>query len=291
MLSGESVAAPLADLPADLAEVGVYGSFAEGSERGLVVLAMGEAYWLVPGETGFRLFVEPHIAPMVREQLARFDRERLRWPPAPIVDPAIARRFEIVVPLLGSLALLVIFVLQSTRPAWTDLGVLDAAALFERGEWWRPLTALFLHGSGDHVIANALLGLLVSCAVLTTFGRARGVLLAFVASILANVASAALHYPADYRSLGASTAIFAGVGLLTGRAGRLVARSDHPHRWRLLFVPFAAGLTVLGLYGAGGVAASVDVGAHVAGFISGLVFGFILNGQRGGMTAGAAAKI
>lgn len=81
-----------------------------------------------------------------------------------------------------------------------------------------------------------------------------------------------MNYPAAYRSLGASTAIFAGLGLLTGRAIRIVVRADHPHRWRSVFVPLAAGLTMLGLYGAGGI--HIDVLAHVTGFGAGLLIGF-----------------
>jgi membrane associated rhomboid family serine protease len=109
------------------------------------------------------------------------------------------------------------------------------------------------------VISNALSGLLVFSAVLSTVGRARGWLLLLVASLLGNLAVAAANYPAPYSSVGASTAIFAGVGLLTGRAIRIAWRSVHPHRWRAMFTPFAAGATVLALYGAGGQ--RVDVGA------------------------------
>ncbi len=263
--------ATLEPLPADLAEAGAYRTFAEGSEHGLVVLAMGAGYWLVPSDDGFRLLVEPGVAAAAREQLARFDRESLRWPPPPIADDPVAPRFELLLPLLWACSVLGLFLLQTVRPAWTERGAVDTTAIFARGEWWRPFTALFLHGGSEHVIANALSGFLVFSAVLTTFGRARGALSLLATSVVANVAIAALHYPEAYRSLGASTAVFAGVGLLTGRAVRLAARSTHPHRGRLLFVPLAAGLTVLALYGAGNAHEVVDVGAHAAGFIAGLL--------------------
>ena len=45
--------------PADLVEADVYATFADGSEHGLVVLAMEQPYWLLPGENGYRLLVEP----------------------------------------------------------------------------------------------------------------------------------------------------------------------------------------------------------------------------------------
>jgi membrane associated rhomboid family serine protease len=84
---------------------------------------------------------------------------------------------------------------------------------------------------------------------------------------------AALNQGNEYRSLGASTGIFAAIGLLTGRALRVVFRANHPHRWRTLFVPFGTGLTVLALYGAGGQ--QVDVMAHLTGFCAGLMLGSI----------------
>jgi rhomboid protease GluP len=128
------------------------------------------------------------------------------------------------------------------------------------------------------VISNALGGLLVFPAVLSSSGRLRGWLLLLLASVAGNLAVAAANYPGPYSSLGASTAIFAGVGLLTGRAIRVGWRSAHPHRWRAMFAPFAAGLTVLALHGAGGQ--RVDVGAHLTGFVAGLALGFVA-GLRG----------
>ena len=39
-------------LPLDLAEAGLYATEREGFEHGLVVLATGNPYWLVPAEAG-----------------------------------------------------------------------------------------------------------------------------------------------------------------------------------------------------------------------------------------------
>ena len=260
------------DVPPGLVAVGVYGTAQEGFEHGLVVLAAGHPYWLVPDGEKHRLLVEPNAADLALAQLARFDRESQRWPPPPIVDPWLRRRLDLITPLLWAAAMLAIFQWSQTRPALIELGALDTQAVFERGEAWRAATALFLHGSAAHVISNALNGILVFAAVLTTIGRARGWVLLAGSAVLGNLAVAAVNYPGPYRSLGASTAIFAGVGLLTGRALRVVAGSRHPHRWRAMFAPLAAGLTVLALYGAGEM--RVDVGAHFTGFVAGVALGF-----------------
>jgi membrane associated rhomboid family serine protease len=108
--------------------------------------------------------------------------------------------------------------------------------------------------------------------------------------VLGNLAVATVNYPGPYSSVGASTAIFAAVGLLTGRAVRVSWRSSHPHRWRAMFTPFAAGLTVLALHGAG--EQRVDVGAHLAGFVAGLALGFAAGIRRSrGVSISASKKL
>ncbi|HVU22981.1 MAG TPA: rhomboid family intramembrane serine protease [Opitutus sp.] len=257
--------------PADLLEAGVYRTPAEGFEHGLVVLAFGWPYWLEPGEGGFRLLVEPAAFASVREQLEKFDRESAGWPP-PAEPAAPAAPVEIATPLLWLTAVFVSFDAQARWPGWTRLGAVDPQAMFRHGEWWRPFTALFLHADIGHLVSNALGGLLVFAALVSTIGRARGWALLALAAVAGNLAAAALHYPEEYRSVGASTAIFAALGLLTGRAVRVALRSGHPHRWRGLFVPLASGFAVLGLFGAGGV--QIDVLAHATGFAAGLLLGF-----------------
>jgi len=251
----------------------VFPTSAAGFDHGLVVLAMGHAYWLLPADGGFRLLVEPPALAAVREQLACFERESEGWPPRPVLEDQPARKTELVTPMVWSLALLAAFWMQAARPAWTTAGALDAQAVFDRGEWWRVGSALFLHADTGHVVANALSGILVFSAWLSTAGRLRGWLLLALASVVGNLAAAAMSYPGPYRSLGASTAVFAGLGLLTGRAIRVVQQADHPHRWRAVFGSLGAGLTVLALYGAGGV--QVDLAAHLTGFAAGLAAGFI----------------
>jgi rhomboid protease GluP len=260
-------------LPDDLMEVGRFATFAAGSERGLVVLAMGEAYWLVPSGEDYRLLVEPRILERVRDQLARFERESVGWPPRPVWEGVATHDTNALTPLLWAIVVSALFHFQGEWPAITARGTMDAQAVFERGEWWRLATALFLHGDTGHLISNALVGIVVFTAVISTIGEGLGWLLIAGASLTGNLLIAAIIYPAPYRSLGASTAIFAGIGLLTGRAIGVMRRTTHPHRWRAMFVPFAAGLILLGLYGAGGLL--TDVGAHVTGFMAGLVFGIL----------------
>jgi membrane associated rhomboid family serine protease len=258
-------------LTEDLAAVGEFGSMSAGEERGLVVLAMGLPYWLVPEGDQFRLQVERTFAAEVGEQLTRYERESVRWPPEPLGPVGPRPDLAWGTPLLWGLSLLASYWAQSLRPSWPVLGALDPAAIFQRAEWWRPLTALFRHGDLGHLVSNAIVGVFVFSAVLATFGRGRGWLLLTVTAYTANAVSAALPHAGPYVAIGASTALFAGLGLLTGAAAVHVRAAPQFHRWRRVVVPLCAGFVLFALWGAGGP--RVDFGAHVCGFAAGLIGG------------------
>jgi membrane associated rhomboid family serine protease len=264
--------------PEGSVDAGVYPTHAAGFEHSLVVLAMGEACWLIAADDGHHLRVEPAVLDAARQQLACFDRESVGWPPPPVGDTMPAIQHVPLSPLLWVLAVFAVFWAQGRWPGLTDAGLLDASRVFEHGEWWRAGSALWLHGDLGHLVSNAGGGFLVFSAVVATFGLNAGWSWLTASALLGNVAAVALHYGDGYRSLGASTAVFAGLGLLAGRAIRVIARSGYPYRWRELLVPLAAGLAVLGLFGAGGV--NIDVLAHATGFGAGLAMGFIASGPR-----------
>jgi rhomboid protease GluP len=150
---------------------------------------------------------------------------------------------------------------------WLSLGALDAGA---RSEWWRALTALTLHLDQEHLMGNLLFGVVAGVAA----GRLLGPGVAW-ASILG--AGALANYveiliaPATHRAVGASTAVFAALGLLTGLAWRqrLTLRERRWYRW----APLIAGICLLTLLGAGN--AHVDVLGHGLGFLFGTAVGWL----------------
>ena len=270
--------------PPDTADAGVYSTHASAFEHSLVLLAMGADCWLVASPAGHHLRVPASVLPEARYQLALFDRESAGWPPPKVAEPdpapsAGARRI-VVTPLLWVLAIFAVFEAQARAPGLTAAGALDAERVLQHGEAWRAFTALWLHADLGHLVSNAGGGLLVFSALVATFGvRAAWTRLA-LAAVAGNALSVVLHHGGDYRSLGASTAVFAGLGLLVGRALRRIAsglvagRDTKAARpWRAFFPPLAAGLAVLGLFGAGEV--RVDVLAHATGFAAGLLAGFV----------------
>lgn len=262
-----------------LAPVAEYASEKEAWDHGLVPLAMGLHCWIdaEPESGRHRLWVEAAEADAVREQLRRFEQENAGWPPPRRVEPRARDAGGVWwLALMWACVVCAVFAGQGRWSGLTEAAAMDARAVFAGGEWWRAFTALFMHADAGHLISNLGGGVFLFAAVLLGFGRARGGMLLACASVAANLAVGAAYYPAEYRSLGASTAVFAALGLVTGRAVRMIlAESAGMRSWRAAWVPLGAGATMLMLYGAGAEAARVDVPAHAAGFLAGLLAGFV----------------
>ena len=86
--------------------------------------------------------------------------------------------------------------------------------------------------------------------------------------------------PATHRSVGASTAVFTALGLLSAYSWR--TRLAYPQRWALRWGPLVAGVVLLSWTGTGGqsleepgggAGQTVDVVAHALGFAVGLLAG------------------
>ena len=124
--------------------------------------------------------------------------------------------------------------------------------------------------SGALTLGNVLFGAVAGIAAARLPGP--GVAWAGVlgAATLANFVEA-LIAPAAHRAVGASTAVFAALGLLAGMAWRqrLSLRERRWYRWG----PLIAGVCLLTLLGAG--SAHVDVLGHALGFAFGLLVGWI----------------
>lgn len=143
------------------------------------------------------------------------------------------------------------------------------AAHFTAGDWWRAFTALTLHLDIGHVISNLLFGSLFGYFA----GRALGGGVAWLAIVLAgalgNAINALIQSP-HHTSIGASTAVFAALGIIVANALRpRISKSESlMRRW----TPLIAGMMIFSLIGVGGE--RTDVMAHVTGFLSGLLIGW-----------------
>lgn len=200
--------------------------------------------------------------------LATYDAEN-RSVPAPPPSAPLDTSPLLHASLLSAGLLGFFLVTGPDRPgvAWFERGSADATRIVD-GEVWRAVTALTLHANGPHVVGNAVLGAVFWSAVFRSLGPGLGAALVISAGALGNLLNAYLRAGA-FVSIGASTAVFSGVGLLGGLG--LVRRLRPGPRGRRAFVPLAAALGLLAMLGTGGE--HVDIWAHAFGLAAGVVLG------------------
>jgi membrane associated rhomboid family serine protease len=239
----------------------------------------------------WRLWVPSIAATRANEELDRYSEENR---PRIRVRPQVVNIDSGWVGVIGFL--LVIWLLPSLEAAaafgwhWRSIGAMDAG-LVVGGQWWRTITALTLHADLGHLIGNSLFG-----AVFGLFaGRHLGSGLAWFAILLCGAAGNALDayvQASDFRSIGASTATFAAVGLVSAfvwRRGYYRAID-----WRRSLAPVFAAIALLAFTGLSGE--NTDVVAHVMGLAAGLcggalaaVFDIRRIGRRTQIACGVAA--
>lgn len=263
-----SVDAPEIVLLARYPELG--GAF----EESLVVLAMGLDCGIeaLP-EGGFALVADAIHADRIQLELACY-REEQALPPPPPPPPERTHGTGFGVTLLWVIALAWSFWMQGQQEGWTSGGMSSPQAIFGEGEWWRAFTALFLHADFGHLVSNIGPGILFGTWVCLSIGALRGWLLILLAGTLANLLNAAAHRGEGFASLGASTAVFGALGLLTGVA-LFQSMKDRSRRGRFRYlVPLGGGLALFSLWGVGDDPRT-DVSGHVCGLLCGLLLGVI----------------
>lgn len=260
------------EAPEGLLPVAVYANFAGPSDAGLAILAMGKAYWTLLHEGSYVLCVAESDVAAVQQELeavARLSKRKRRL----LVSRYEEFSFGYLSFGLYALLLIACFVWQQGGQI-QDLGRIDAGRMLEMNEWWRAVTALTLHGDVVHLVSNLVSGMGFAFFVARFFGAASGWLLILLSGILGNALNAWVYFPQDHFAIGASTAVFGALGLLTG-VGLWLALSEGEQAWAMprWLMPIFGGLTLLGLIGVGD--GLVDVAAHISGFICGTVLGVI----------------
>jgi membrane associated rhomboid family serine protease len=256
-----------------MALVEVYRSYrqADCDERAFVLAAVGVQTEQVQMGDSFALLVPEEAVVAATMHLDDYNQEKLSREAPPLL-PMRAHPSA----WLGSVGYA--FVLVSIAH-WATEGLLGVdwfssgelvSDRLRSGEWWRVVTALTLHADAGHLVANIAFG--------AVFGYLAGQLLGpgiAWASILAAGAAGnlldGLLMPATHRTIGASTAVFATLGLLAAFSWR--RRSTLAVRWPHRWAPLIAAVALLGLLGTG--AEHTDVLAHLAGFLAGTVVGLL----------------
>jgi len=138
------------------------------------------------------------------------------------------------------------------------------------GEWWRTITALGLHADAAHLAGNIGFGALFGILLSQYIGSGAAWFTILLAGASGNALNAFL-YQTTHLSIGASTMVFAALGVL----GVFSLNDGHQYQQRGFrrWAPFFATLALLGFIGTAGE--RTDVMAHLSGYFCGCMAGLI----------------
>lgn len=257
-------------------DVGTYPTLDEAQEHALVVLAMGETIRVEhgdqPGE--FDLQVEPEAAVKISEEIRQYESESEAVSIPKFVPSNWAKHSSgWAYYTIWAVVLIVIFNFQQTDSTLTDRGASSSIGLMKNGEWWRPFTALFLHADVGHILGNLASGGLFGMLVSKTIGPLKGWVMILLSGTVGNVVTSALTYPESFLSIGASSAVFGALGILSGVGLVDNFREKVSMPWVRVLAPLLAGFVLLGWLGGAAPGSGTDVLGHVFGFSAGVVLG------------------
>lgn len=201
---------------------------------------------------------EDYLKREARKSLPSFDETMLALRPAFSFGACLA------------LAMLVFFYFSGPYIQAGELyrrGVMNPT-LIEQGQWWRLVTAATLHADMKHLLGNALFLWLLGWASAERLGAGAS-LFGFVVTAIFGFIVSALMEP-QILSVGASGGLFGLLGLSGGHGLRL-PKSVLVQAPRLRTFGAAASLLAFTAFNP-----ESNVRAHVAGFVSGIVVGYLL---------------
>ncbi len=181
----------------------------------------------------------------------------------------------------------VVFGLDLVLGLAAGVRLLEAGAmvpvLVARGEWWRLLTAMFLHVGLLHLALNSFGLYVFGNLVEQSLGTARMVGLYLVSGFVASAVSFAFG-PAGVAAVGASGAVFGMLGAWLAynlrRRSLSMARANVQWALMLIGINLVFGLSVPG----------IDNWAHIGGLLAGIVAGLGVEGL-GHRGAGALVAV
>jgi rhomboid protease GluP len=255
----------------DLRPVRRFAKRRQVEQYALVLAAMGMQSSIVSEGNFMTLYVAHEDAERANDELTAYDNENRQRPPERFwLRPSLP---PIEVAMVYWVVLLFFFAAARNNAFsfdWIGQGAAQSGLML-KGEWWRAVTALCLHANGAHLLGNLVFGTAFLLLLAPVTGAGVAALSMVVAGALGNVLSAFMQSPA-HTSIGASTAIFASLGLLS--ALRQVRRRDHAIFALRNWTPVAGGFGLLIFLGLSGE--NTDILAHVLGFAAGMAGGWLL---------------
>jgi rhomboid protease GluP len=264
-------------------------------EWSLVLRSQEIGHGLSAQPDGFYVTVHDRDAERSVTAIRAYEEENEDFRPAPRVRERLPFESTMAAPMIAAAIALFSLVTgpAALRSAWFAAGTADNIRIFH-GEVYRAVTALTLHADAAHVLGNVIAGTVFLGLLFRRLGVGRGIFLTVIAGALANWANAAIHIGLHqpHRSIGASTAVFAVVGLLLATQ---VTINHHAgvRRWTDRVGPIVGGVALLGMLGS---SANSDLWAHLLGLAVGAALGLIVLlpkrarepvGQRGQLLFGS----
>lgn len=254
----------------------------------LVLQAAGIPFAIVADGRGARVLVAPHDADRAAHELSDYAEENVDWPPRKEEAPP-----RLTSGIAGALAyaLVIVFVFWAEGRAafgidWDHTGVMHAGAA-RAGEWWRPWTALTMHVDVNHLVSNLVFGSVFAVVAAQTLGTGVVWLGTILAGGLGNSIEAFL-VDASHRGVGASTAIFGTLGLMT--TAEWARRGTRRMPWVRRVAPLYGGAVLFGWFGGGGGSDRIDVLAHALGLLVGGLLGLVAARSRLSERLGARSQ-
>jgi len=263
------------DITGEVFEDGAPGvSEARAREWALVLSARGVPHGLSRDGELWRIRTPVRHAAQAVEEIRTYIRENL-------ADESGASRLPRPIParavtwVMTGLGLFFVFLISDPvvfgkRLNFVRMGAGDTGAMLFSGQWWRAVTALTLHADTAHLVGNVAVGGLFMAFLCREAGVGTGFFLALASGAAGNYLKAVVQGP-GHHFLGASTAVFGALGVLGGLRTLCGMRGFSLRQ----VAPFAAGLMLLALLGAGDEEGGdkIDLAGHFFGFAAGMLLG------------------
>jgi membrane associated rhomboid family serine protease len=233
----------------------------------------------IPGEMlgdgqRYVIIVPPELAEKAKYELWQYEAENR--PPRAVEPPLTVHYQDGIWGVTGYIVVISIVAVLAGESVfgfdWLGAGRVDGV-LIRQGEWWRAITALTLHSGLPHFVGNVGFGALFGLMAGRVLGPGVTWLIVVLSAALANIFNTLLLDP-GHRAIGASTAVFAALGLVAGFAWR--AKLFAQDRWAYRLGPIVGGIALLAFTGTGSPESNTDTGAHLAGFVCGFVAGALM---------------
>ena len=240
-------------------------------ERQFVLQSRGIHSQIVEIEQGFALIVDSSVHKQALIEITSYVDENIINAPEPVTSEPAPLNY--VPAMLGYAWVLILISIVAgfglLGADWYVQGRVDASQIYA-GQWWRLVTALSLHANGQHLLSNLGFGLLFLYYISRYLGYGLTAFAVLMTGILGNAINVYMH-GSTHHSIGASTAVFGALGLLSAYVWK--QRYFSQATWSKRLGPIFGGIALLAFTGTGGE--NTDIGAHLWGFASGLVIGWL----------------